>query len=176
LHKRTIALSIWVSLLAGSAFGQKVTVDWDKAVNFSDFKTWVWAKGTPAPNPLMDQRIVKAIEQQLAAKGLQKVEPGNNPDLMVTYAAATSSQTQLNTMNMGGYGPWRYGWGGTTTTTVEQIPVGHLVVDIGDIKTKDMIWRGIASDTLSDNPQKNEKKINNAAAKMFKKYPPPKGK
>jgi len=107
---------------------------------------------------------------------LQKVESGNNPDLIVTYAAAVGSQTQLNTNNMGGYGPWRYGWGGAggmSTTTVQQIPVGQLVVELGDVKNKNLLWRATASDTLSDKAEKNEKKINNAVAKMFKKYPPP---
>jgi hypothetical protein len=38
-----------------------------------------------------------------------------------------------------------------------------------------LVWRGTASDTVSDKPEKNEKKIQKAAEKMFKKYPPSKG-
>ena len=172
-----IVLSLCFLLVAGRAFGQKVSVDWDKTANFSSFKTYAWAKGTLAPNQLVDQRITNAIDGQLAAKGLQKVDPGSNPDLVATYAAAAGSQTQLNTTNLGGWGgPWRYGWGGSSTTTVQQIPVGQLVVELGDIKNKDLVWRATASDTMSDNPQKNEKKINKAVEKMFKKYPPPQGK
>ncbi len=147
MKKLTIALSILVSLATATAFGQKVNVDWDKSASFSDLKTYTWAKGTPAPNQLVDERITKAIDGQLAAKGLQKVESGNNPDLIVTYAAAVGSQTQLNTNNMGGYGPWRYGWGGAggmSTTTVQQIPVGQLVVELGDVKNKNLLWRATA--------------------------------
>ena len=59
------------------------------------------------------------------------------------------------------------------TTTVEKIPVGRLVVDIGDAKTKKLLWLGDASDTLSDKPEKNEQKLNKALEKMFKKFPPP---
>jgi hypothetical protein len=62
---------------------------------------------------------------------------------------------------------------GTSTTTVDKIPVGHLVVDIGDAKTKKLLWQGTAQDTLSDKPEKNEKKIESALEKMFKKFPPP---
>ncbi|HEY6293707.1 MAG TPA: DUF4136 domain-containing protein [Terriglobia bacterium] len=173
-----MAFSLCFLLTAGSAFGQKVNVDWDKTANFSSFKTYAWAKGTPSPNQLVDQRITNAIDAQLAAKGLQKLDAGANPDLAVTYAAAVGAQTQLNTTTLGGWGgPWRYGWGGgTSTTSVQQIPVGQLVVELGDIKNKDLVWRATSSDTMSDNPQKNEKKINKAVEKMFKKYPPPKGK
>lgn len=35
-----------------------------------------------------------------------------------------------------------------------------------------MLWQGTATDTLSDKPKKNEKKINNALDDMFKKFPP----
>jgi hypothetical protein len=34
------------------------------------------------------------------------------------------------------------------------------------------VFRGVASDTLSDKPEKNTKKINKSAQKMFYKYPP----
>lgn len=174
--KRFAALvSLLFFVVVGSAWGQKVNVDFDKEANFASFKTYTWAEGTLAKNPLMDQRIRDGIDKQLAAKGLQKVEGSANPDLVVLYHAAVGSETQLTTMNTGGY-RWGYRWGGGTgmsTTTVDKIPIGQLTVDIGDAKTKKLLWMGNASDTLSDKPEKNEKKINNALEKMFKKFPPP---
>lgn len=150
----------------------KVTVDWDHGTNFSQFKTYAWAKGTPAKNPLMDQRIVAAIDKELAAKGLQKVDDVANADLAVLYHAAVSAQTQLNTMDMGPGWGWNWG-GGMSTTTVEQIPTGQLSVDIGDAKTKKLLWLGSASETLSDKPEKNTEKIDKVVGEMFKKFPPP---
>jgi hypothetical protein len=171
--------AVLVSLLffvgAVGAWGQKVNVDFDKEADFASFKTYTWAKGTPATNPLMDQRIIDGIDKHLAAKGLQKLDAGANPDLVVLYHAAVGTETQLNTMSTGGYG-WGYRWGGgmgNSTTTVEKIPVGQLTVDIGDAKAKKLLWMGNAKDTLSDKPEKNEKKINSALEKMFKKFPPP---
>jgi hypothetical protein len=35
------------------------------------------------------------------------------------------------------------------------------------------IWRGTASDVLSDKPEKNEKKLEKALTEMFKHFPPP---
>jgi Domain of unknown function (DUF4136) len=167
-------------MVAGSALAQKVTNDWDKAIDFSKYKTYAWVKGTPAKNQMNDERIVRAIEGQLAAKGLQKVESAANPDLVVVYHAAVGEEAQFNTMDTGGwgYGPgWRYGYGGggMSTTTVTKILVGQLVVDVGDVKEKKLIWHGTASDTVSgkDTPEKAEKLINKAVEKLFKKYPPP---
>lgn len=175
MKRFAVLVSLLFFVVVVSAWGQKVNVDFDKEANFASFKTYTWAEGTPAKNPLMDQRIRDGIDKQLAAKGVQKAEASANPDLVVLYHAAVGTETQLNTMNTGGYG-WGYRWGGgmgTSTTTVEKIPVGQLTVDIGDTKTKKLLWMGNASDTLSDKPEKNEKKINNALEKMFKKFPPP---
>ena len=47
-----------------------------------------------------------------------------------------------------------------------------IVVDMWDAEAKELVWRGVASDTISDNPQKNIQKINKAMAKMFERYPP----
>ena len=171
--KGTFAIAASCLVLGVTASAQKVTVDWDKSTNFSAFKTYVYALGTPVPNQLMDQRIVSGIEQQLTLKGLQKVDVTANPDLIVSYQAAVGSQTQVNTTGTGGYG-WGYRWGGgMSTTTVSQIPTGMLAVNIGDAKTHKLLWLGDARDTLSEKPEKNEKKINKALEKMFKKYPPP---
>jgi len=166
---RTIA-TLLLTMLCAAAWAQDVKVDWDRAANFSGYHTYAWATGTPAKNPLMGQRIVDGVDQRLAAKGLQKVDLNSNPDLIVLYHAATGSDTQLNTFGTG----WGWGWGGgSTTTTVSQIPTGQLSVDIGDAKTKKLLWLGSASDTLSDKPEKNVQKIEKALDKMFKKFPPP---
>jgi Domain of unknown function (DUF4136) len=47
-----------------------------------------------------------------------------------------------------------------------------MVLDLYEAANKKLLWRGIATDTLSDNPQKHAKKIEEAAEKMFKKFPP----
>ena len=65
-------------LAAPFGVAQKTTVDWDRNVaDFSGFKSYSWTKPVRAtPNPLMDQRIVAAIDSQLAAKGLEKRDSG----------------------------------------------------------------------------------------------------
>ncbi len=166
---------VLTTLISATAYAQKVSIDFDKNVNFSQYKTYSWAEGTPAPNPLTHQRIIAGIDQQLAAKGWQKVD--SNADVVVIYSAALTTKTQINTFESGGpWGGYRWGWGGygggSSTTTVQQIPVGQLIVDMADVKNKDFIWRGTASDTLSDKPEKNQTKLAKALTKMFKKFPP----
>jgi hypothetical protein len=61
---------------------------------------------------------------------------------------------------------------GTATTTTSEYTVGTLVVDIFDAKSKQLVFRGAAQDELSDKPEKNVKKLDKAANKMFKDFPP----
>jgi hypothetical protein len=162
-------------IIAGScavpfALAQKTTVDWHHNVtDFSSFKTYAWSKPVrPTPNPLMDQRIVAAIDSQLAGKGLQKRESGG--DLLVTYSAGVRRETSAVATGMGG---WRMGGGmGRIDPIVEN--QGTLVVDLSSGQNKNLLWRGTAADTLSDSPDKNTKKIEKAVEKMFKNYPPKK--
>jgi hypothetical protein len=182
MRTKPCAVLLLTFLISATAYAQKVNVDYDKNANFSSYKTYTWARGTPASNPLGDQRIIAGIDAQLAAKGWQKV--ASDSDVVVIYSAATTTKTQINTFDTGGpWGGYRWGWGGyrgygggSSTTTVQEIPVGQLVVDMADVKSKSFIWRGTATDTLSDKPEKNQKKLDKALAKMFKNFPPTPGK
>ena len=52
---------------------------------------------------------------------------------------------------------------GTATTTTSEYLVGTLVVDIFDAKSKALMFRGTASDEISDKPEKNIKKVEKAS-------------
>jgi hypothetical protein len=140
---------------------QKVKVASDPACDFSKFKTYMWDNGTLA-NPLIKQYIVAAVDKEMTAKGLRKVE--NDADLMLTTLTATASDLTMTN-------PSSQAWAVTK---------GTLVIDMSDAKTKNGVWRGVASHTLEDGPSGNavrdaktvEKPINKAVQKMFKKFPP----
>lgn len=161
-----IILGLSLMLLAANAFGQKVTTDSAPNVTWSNYHTYSWGEGTPAENPLVAQRIVAGIDAQLSAKGLKKVD--SDPDLLVMYHAATDQQKSLNWSNMGGWGRF----GGMGSAQVDTVITGQLKVDLADYKAKQFLWRGTATDTLSSDPQKNNKKIDKALTKMFQKFPP----
>jgi hypothetical protein len=173
---------ILAGILAIPSIGlaQKVRFDYDHGAKFTGFSTYhlVRIGDNPAVSQLYDQRIISAIEEELAKKGLRKVDTGG--DLFIGYQGSVDKQTQYTTFNDGGswgYGPgWGYGagWGGPSmsTTTQTTIPVGALTVDIMDPTRKQLIWRGTATDTLSDKPEKNNQKIQKAVKKLFEKYPP----
>ena len=91
----------------------------------------------------------------------------------------TKEHQTLNTYydDFGGGWGWRgsRGFGdsfGTARTTEKTYEVGTLVVDLFDTNSKKLIWRGSASDTLSDKSDKNIKRLNSDVQKMFDRFPP----
>ncbi|MCI0352466.1 MAG: DUF4136 domain-containing protein [Acidobacteriales bacterium] len=167
-----ITLALFM-VLAGTLAAQDVQSDWDKSKNFGEYHTYYWAK-IDSPNPLMVQRLQDAVDAQLEKKGWSKQQDGGQVALV--GLGTSSTKKNLNTFYSGtgwGYGGW-YGAGGmgSSTTTVSEYREGTLVLDMYDSNSRQLLWRGTATDTMSDKPEKNEKKLNKAIEKLFKKFPP----
>lgn len=155
-------------LLSTAAWAQDVSYDYDKARDFTSFKTYAWVRGTNLSDELNHQRVVDAIDAQLAAKGLRKVERGGNPDVLVAYHAAFGRDLQVNGSGWGGYRVNRAG-----SARVEEVVVGALGVEIADAKTGAVVWHGVAKKDIDvkASPEKREKNINKAVEKLLKSYP-----
>lgn len=182
---KKVSFSVAFLLLAvSSCLAQDVRYNFDKDTDFSKFKTYKWVsiKGAEKENDLVDKQIKSAVDAQLATKGLTKVE-GDNADLYVGYQAAVGQEKQFNSYSTdwgygGGWyrGGWYGGMGGSSMTTGQTTTIytGQLAVDMYDSANKDLVWRGVASKTLDQKakPDKQEKNMNKAVAKLFKNYPP----
>ena len=174
--QRTIFASVGIVLLFASAsFAQQVKTDYDRGADFSQFKTYTWEK-VQTQDQLWVDRIKEAVNTALAAKGLTPVESGG--DMAIVAIEMTKNQQTLNTFydGFGGGWGWRRGGGfggfGDATTTTDTYKVGTLVVDMFDAHTKKLVWRGSASDTLSDKSDKNIKNLDKGVQKMFDHFSP----
>jgi hypothetical protein len=162
-----------LALLSSTASAQSVTYDFDKGSDFSKFKSYAWATGTHVRDDLNHRRIVAAIDSQLAAKGLAKVESGANPDVIVRYHASIDRNLQINAFSSD-FGDPRFTSTRTGTARVEEILTGTLVVDVLDARAGSIAWRGTASKELDlkASPERRDRDINRATEKLFKTYPP----
>lgn len=177
---RHIDLAI-LGCLCVAAFAQDVQFDYDRSANFGAYKTYRWVdyKEVPVGDQILDQDIKRAVDAQLAGKGLRRVESGG--DLLVGYQAGISQEKEYNSLGgWGGPGPWGGPWGnwGNSRVTSSTIDVGKLVIGLFDPATERLVWRGSASKTLSINkdPDKNYRNLEKAMAKLFRTYPPGSGK
>jgi hypothetical protein len=158
--------------LANASFAQQVKTDYDRAANFSQYKTYSWMK-VQTPDPLWVDRIKAAVDAALAAKGWTQVESGG--DISIVAIEMSRDHQTLNTFydDLGGGFRWRgFGGFGEATTTSDTYTVGTLVVDLFDAKTKDLVWRGVSSGMLSNKSGKNIENLNKGVQKLFQHFPP----
>ena len=167
-----------ILLVGAVSQAQKVSSGYDKTINFSGYKTYVFSSTNGARNPLINEMILAALERELSARGLTKVD--SNPDLRVSYLAATGYNLQVGETKFGyNVSPMYVGLVPTGSPATWDVVTGTLVIDLFDNKTDRIIFRGTAKDVLQRAPSPDAvadaklvaKTVNNAITKMFKKYP-----
>src|SRR5258706_12892519 len=100
MKKALFITTVGLLLAAGAALGQDVRYNFDKNADFSKFKTYKWVaiKDAAKPNDLTDKQIIAAVDSELAAKGLSKVD-GDNADLFIGYQAGLGQEKQFTSFN-----------------------------------------------------------------------------
>ena len=176
--EKLIVASLIVLLSALSVCAQKVSVGADPGVDVTKYKTYAWSRDVPSTNPLVVEMVRSAVDEQLTAKGLRKVDA--DPELTVVIFGSQDSDIHVSNPS----------WSPSLNSIATGVAVGSqswlvtkgtLVVDMLDTKTKNSVWRGQATQTLDRGPTGDrakdaktvEKPIKNAVKKMFKQYPHP---
>lgn len=136
-----------------------------------------------SPNPLLQPRIMNAVEAALVAKGYRQVEEPKNADFVLSFTVGSREKISVNSypsMSMGystGY-PGHWGWGAAyhccaTDTQVRQYTTGILAIDIFDVEERRPVWHGAASKTINDKDRENiEKTVKAAVDAILGGFPP----
>jgi len=167
---KMIALVVLSMIAAHGASAQKITMEFDRAADFSKYKTFAIRDGQLSSrnaalnSPLVKKQIEADIEHDLTAKGLMKVDGPS--DLNVRYTFGSARKTEVEAYPAGWYG---------LGTRYVRVPYaeGTLVIDLRDPTTRSLVWRAIASEEKSD-PTKIEGKLDDMVKKSINKYPPKK--
>ena len=165
---------IWVMLgfalfLAVAARADKVTSDYDRSVDFSKYKTFMWVKEPEPAEPFMKDRIMASVNEELKARGMRQVDEG--ADMGVGSNVATEQRHTWETYYTGTGWGWDWGGGGWSTTEMRTYDVGTLTVDLFDTNNHRVIWQGVGVDEISPKPAKQTKSYDKQIEKMFRKYP-----
>lgn len=150
-----------------AVLAQQVSVNYNHDVDFSQFHTYAW--GSNNANAIKDSILAQVAQQDINAamqsKGLTMVQENQNPDLLLTANGGMKEQTSWNAWGMRGWG------GGMGSITPEQNVVGTMIIDLFNAKSQELVWRGIAENTLNNKGNKNQEMVHKAVDKMFKQWP-----
>jgi len=156
-----------LALVSPVALAAKIEVAGDPEVDFSRFSTFAWIEGSPAAKPEVERWIRMAITDQLESSGLREVEP-ENADLHVKSLVMTLVNMHVfSNYISSATGVWGF-WQANTRAYGN----GALIVDLIDPDMDKLVWRSIASGTVSGSWQKAERKLPKISSKMFADFPP----
>ena len=167
----------------------KVTSDYDRAIDFSKYKTFVYYGWTDESDKVLTEfdrnRIESAFATEFLSRGWTLKE--DDGDALVSLFIVVDKKTSFTsyTNHYGGgmyggmYGP-RYGYGyggygmpsyGTSHTQQNDYLEGTLIVDVFDVKDRKHIWQGIGKKTLSESTTNREGRIKEAVSAVMRQFP-----
>ena len=181
---RRIYLLLLAGLTLGACSGLRVYSDIDRTVDFSQYNTLEFHGWSDNSDQIMNrfdrERIEMAFGNEFRSRGTEVVEQGEG-DLIVALYIVTEQNVDRSatTYHHGGYGRYYgygpgYGWGGGHSTThinAYEYTTGTLVVSVFDAQRQELIWEGIGTGTVDENPQNRERHIPRAVARIMQEYP-----
>jgi len=159
--------AVVVVLVSSVAMAQQVSVNYNHNANFSQYHTYAWGSNNKnqIQNSILAQVAQQDIEGAMQQKGFQKVQESQNPGIILTASGGEHEQTSYNAWGMRGIG------GGMGGISPQENVEATMVVSLYDVKQKELVWRGIAQNTLNNNGNKNQEMVQKAIQKMFKQWP-----
>lgn len=175
--RRVVGISL-VLVIVGAAGCAAMTVSAhvERGISFDKYVTYEWDPPDNLPvgdprldnNPMFNDYLQGAIEKRLAAKGFERAA-GQQPDLFVHYHANVSQKLDVYQADQ------RYGYCyADCEPQYVEYEQGTLVIDIVDARTKRVVWRGWAQDTMTgviDNQDQLEKQVDEGVEKMMRLLP-----
>ena len=172
---------IVLTMLLGSVVtAQKIEYDSVPGTDFSKYKTYKWQRADKAqyPSEENDKMLMRAIDAELAAKGMVRTD-SESADVYVIYQLAILDNFELGSFRT------EIGWStglnkapglpAGTTNTAKPIKSGSLILDIYDVAQKKRVWQAFATKTVDPDLEfkKREKNTQKVMAKIMKGYPTP---
>ncbi|MBT8268923.1 MAG: DUF4136 domain-containing protein [Bacteroidia bacterium] len=166
-----------VALMLSSCSSVRVASDYDREVDFSQYKSFAFFKPGIDKAEISDldkRRILRAIDAELLAKGFTKSE---DPDLLVSIF--TKSRERITVYNNAwGWGPGYWGWGwnpwwGGGMMSTSSSTEGTLYIDLIDANKKELVWQGLGRGYLEQRDvERKEQRIREFVNKILERYPP----
>lgn len=171
-------LPILLLFVFASCSSVRVAADYDRKADFNSYNSYAFYKPGVDKAEISDldkKRILRAIDAELSAKGLQKNE---TPSLLVSIFTKERERVDVYNNNFGygwGWNPWYYGgYGGVYGNSVSRSTEGSLYIDLIDAKTNELVWQGIGSARLitGNDIDARDERIKEIVSEILAEYPP----
>lgn len=175
----------WLIIIIGSVLtvacaGLSVERDYDTSVDFQRLKTYAWQPGAgkETEGSLLDSRIRKAVDSELAEKGYHKVAT-DKANYFVSHHYAIIGENEPDRVRTSvGLGTGSRGTFGGIGVSIglgggdkEQSILG---IDMVNPASGKLLWRGVARQRpiAQSDPEKTTAKVNETVEAILKEFPP----
>jgi hypothetical protein len=172
---KSLAIALFsVAITGAPVIAQTVTIDYDHSVDFAKFKTYTWEK-VHATDPGVEGRITIAVNRDMGGRYMTEKSKGS--DVTLTAVEATHNKQEFNTFydSLGSDYSWQRPWGSgflDSQASLQDVPLGTLIIDMYDTKTHKLLWRGTVTAPLSGSEDKKDNTIDKEVTMLISKYPP----
>jgi hypothetical protein len=187
--RRLLAVAALATLTA--CFSVQVNHDFNPKADFAALQTFDWMpesdhqSDSSAADDLRERRFRTATEAYLTEKGFRKVTSG--ADFVVGYHLTVENEVDFQTVNTywgprwdyGGMYPDYYGgyYGGgmaPTRSTARGYLQGTLIIDIFDVESEELVWRGVGEAQMEPDwtPQERDQNSRKAVRAILAAFPP----
>ncbi len=161
-------------LLFASCASIRVNYDYDKAVDFTKYKTYKYFADIETGLSALDQkRFLDALDTKMAEKGFTIAK---NPDFLIDIKSKQREVPQQQTVGFGiGGGGGNIGGGISIGVPVGQPKLSRqIIVEFVDNKGVGLFWQADSESGFKPNqdPLKRESRLQAIAHKILNAYPP----
>lgn len=182
---RTIALIVMTVMLAACATAPRIQTTQAPGADLLAYRSFAFVDnlGTDRAGyaSLISQQLKFSTRRELELLGLNYIDDPSQADLLVNFHADLDERIRTRSVPEPYLGPtfydYRYGfytpWPTyTTRTEIEQYSEGTLVVDLIDAGSNEMVWEGVARNTVTEKTRRDAARlIDEAVVQMFKRFP-----
>jgi hypothetical protein len=193
---RIFPLLLLITLMVGCGPRIHVHTERDSAANLQQYRTFKWYSERPEAAPderysarydtFLERNIRNTIEEELVAKGYQKVE--SNADMLIAFEFTMDRQQRMvdpgGPMWMPGMFPghpwgWRYGMGYRwhygfdhmwARPMVREFRDKSVIIDIVDRNRNQLVWRG-TGETEVTGRQISQSRLREVVAEILDDFP-----
>ena len=185
-HRATVAVVLLLGALLTGCASIKTGSHQDESVSFNQYRTFAWIADNPLIlgagdqlpiSPLSQKKIVQAIEDELSNKGFTYLANPDQADFILSYTVGTREKIDATSYPSAYIGKWGWHMYGRyyyqTEVAHHSYTEGTLGLDIFDGNTKQPIWHGWATKTISTSDRENPSpSIQKAVAAIIEQFPP----
>ncbi len=183
-----LAATIVAVASCSTSSGIKTFHDYNPSMDFASYRTWSFMSARPMivstttaiVNPLLEDRVMRAIRSEMGRKGFSYVNDPESADVVISFTVGSRDQVKVDQYPASyrtSYGRYYRGYGYRTSygteTRVRQYTEGQLAIDIFDVENHTPAFHGSASKRLTSSDRDNpEALISSVVSEALIGFPP----